>query len=144
MAETVSVRVQQRAPRAHVVGFEHAAHGSIACTTCHVTPVSLAPTASVARCEQCHVEHHRQQRDCATCHSGSEIRPAHARPVEGHRNCDDCHTVSTVRELHATRALCLTCHTDQVRHFADRECVTCHFLESPERYREHLTREPSP
>jgi hypothetical protein len=52
--------------------------------------------------------------------------------------------VSTIRELHPTRALCLTCHTDQVRHLADRECVTCHFLASPERYRERLTRAPDP
>ena len=142
IAETVTVRVQQRAPRARTVGFEHVVHDSISCTTCHVTPVSLAPTEAVSRCEQCHVEHHRQQRDCATCHTGAEIRPAHARPVEGHRNCDDCHTTSIVSELHPTRALCLTCHIEQARHFADRECVTCHFLESPEQYREHLIRTP--
>jgi hypothetical protein len=144
IAETISVQVQQRAPRPRAVEFEHAVHDSIACTTCHVTPVTLAPTASVTRCEQCHVEHHQQQRDCATCHTGSDIRPAHARPVEGHRNCDDCHTLSTIRELHPTRALCLACHMAQRRHFADRECVTCHFLKRPEQYREHLTRAPAP
>jgi hypothetical protein len=32
----------------------------------------------------------------------------------------------------------------QRRHFADRECVTCHFLKRPEQYREHLTRAPAP
>jgi hypothetical protein len=31
-----------------------------------------------------------------------------------------------------------------VRHFANRECVTCHFLESPAQYRAHLTRAPGP
>jgi hypothetical protein len=144
IAETVSVQVQQHPPRARAVGFEHAAHDSINCVTCHTTQVSLAPAPAVTRCTECHVEHHQQQRACAACHTGSEVRPAHARPVEGHRNCDDCHAVSTIRELHPTRALCLTCHTDQVRHLADRECVTCHFLASPERYREHLTRAPDP
>ncbi|HET8634879.1 MAG TPA: cytochrome c3 family protein [Gemmatimonadales bacterium] len=144
IAETVTVQVRQRPPRARAVGFAHVVHDSIACTTCHVTPVSLAPADSVTRCTECHVEHHQQQRDCSTCHTGSEIRPAHARPVEAHRNCDDCHTASTVRQLHPTRALCLTCHTAQASHFAERECVTCHFLASPDRYREHLTRKPTP
>lgn len=140
--ESVTVQVESRSPRVRTVQFDHATHDTVACITCHVTPVSLAPTSAVTTCVNCHDAHHSQSRSCATCHYGPELRTAHARPVDAHRGCDACHAERTVALLTPARGFCLTCHTDQARHYPSRECTTCHLLTSPEAYRAHLRRTP--
>ncbi len=142
--ESLSVQVGIRTPRVREAAFQHSAHDSVTCTTCHTARVSMAPAAAVVTCTNCHEAHHTQQRDCSTCHAGASVRPAHARPVEGHRACDACHAPGTVAQLHPTRSLCLTCHTEQVSHFPERECTTCHLLEPPDAYRPALTGKRSP
>jgi hypothetical protein len=122
------------------VSFAHAIHDSVACVTCHTTPVSMAPATPVVTCASCHEEHHSQERACAACHAGATLRSAHARPLEGHRACDDCHAPRTVAVLRPMRAFCLTCHSGLDQHYPAGQCTTCHFLQSPDEYRQHLTR----
>ncbi len=136
-AEIVTVAVQGHGPRPREVAFRHQAHVPLACSACHVTAVSLAPSDSVRSCAACHDDHHQAGRDCATCHAGSTVA-THAPPAEAHAGCDACHSTSTVARLVPDRALCLTCHAAQRDHLVGKECATCHFLEDPANYRRHL------
>ena len=137
-AETMTVAVDTRPARSRVVAFAHTTHARLPCTTCHETPVSLAPAAPVKSCTACHEDHHTARRDCAGCHAGGEIRAAHADSVNAHVGCDACHREATVARLEPDRGLCLTCHNAQREHYATKECTTCHFLASPADYRAHL------
>jgi hypothetical protein len=116
-------------------------HDSLACSTCHTTPVSLAPAAPVASCTDCHADHHTGNRACATCHSGREVRQAHKDDRKAtHQQCDACHDAATVKTLVPDRSFCATCHQKQATdHFPAKECTTCHFLASPTQYQSHLT-----
>jgi hypothetical protein len=135
---TITVKVAERAPRARSTGFRHSKHSKLACATCHVEPVTLAPRAEITTCQSCHDDHHQAKTDCAACHTGADLAPAHARPVEAHRACDACHTAATVARLVPTRSLCVTCHQQRTDHYPAKECTACHFLASPEQYRAHL------
>lgn len=136
---TLTVHVAREPARVRPVGFAHPAHTSVACITCHVTPVTLGVDSATATCTACHDDHHAAGRSCAGCHTGTDWQPSHARPVEGHRGCDACHEPATVARLVPTRSLCLTCHASEERHYPARECTVCHFLAAPEAYRPHLS-----
>jgi hypothetical protein len=140
----LTVAVTAAPVRARPVPFAHDAHAALACTACHREPVSLAVEPAIASCTACHAEHHSADVACASCHAGSDIRPAHARPVDAHRACAECHDSETVGRLTPTRSLCVTCHEPQRDHYPAKECTTCHFFSDPERYRAHLAaRSPS-
>lgn len=142
---TVPIATKDHAPRHREVGFAHATHSAQRCADCHTQPVSLAPTEAVRTCADCHADHHTADRACATCHTGAELRTAHADDIAAsHQKCDACHTASTVAMLTPDRSFCLTCHGDlQPDHYPRKECTTCHFLAPPEEYRRHLTVRPS-
>ena len=137
-AETIAIAVADHPPRSRTVAFSHPTHAQIRCATCHETAVSLDPAAPVKACTACHEDHHNARRDCAGCHSGVDIGTAHADSANAHVACDACHRGATVARLVPDRGLCLTCHTPQRDHFANRECTTCHFQAAPEAYRAHL------
>lgn len=137
-AEVVTVTVRDRAPRQRAVTFRHDTHQGLACTTCHSTPVTLAPPDSVRACASCHDDHHDDGGSCAACHADPATSVAHAPPAEAHAGCDACHEAATVARLVPDRALCLTCHAAQREHVAGRDCATCHFLEDPASYRRRL------
>ena len=134
----VEVAVPRHPPRERIVGFEHPEHAEIQCVQCHTVPVSLEPDSRVEACVACHDDHHTAERDCAGCHQTREITQAHARPIDAHGGCDECHAPATVAALTPTRPFCRTCHSSSVDHYAPKECTQCHFLESPETYRQHL------
>jgi hypothetical protein len=134
----LTVTVPDRAPRTRSAGFRHPSHAAVTCVTCHVEPVTLAAEAPVVTCRSCHDDHHVARTDCAACHSGPEVRAAHARPIEGHQACDACHAPAVVARLVPTRTLCLTCHRPEADHYPAKECTVCHFQASPEEYRAHL------
>ncbi len=140
-ALAVPIGVKDRDPRVRTVGFAHQAHAEIRCVSCHTQPVSLTPTEGVRRCADCHTDHHTAGRSCAACHTGAELRTAHAGDLAAsHQRCDACHTASTVARLTPDRSFCLTCHTGQAAdHYPRRECATCHFLEPPAELRRRLT-----
>jgi hypothetical protein len=140
-AETIAVAVTNQPARPRSVGFSHAVHSQLRCTTCHTTPVSLDPAAPVKACTACHEDHHSARRDCAGCHSGADIRTAHADSANAHVTCDACHRAATIARLVPDRGFCLTCHAARREHYATRECTTCHFQASPDAYRAHLRRE---
>jgi hypothetical protein len=134
----VDVSVPKHPPRTRAVVFEHAEHSELTCVQCHTAPVSLEPERKVEACIACHDDHHAADRSCASCHQTSQIVKAHARPVNAHSNCDECHEAETVAALTPARGFCLTCHSRDVDHYAPKECTECHFLDSPEGYRQHL------
>jgi hypothetical protein len=127
----VAVTVEQRAARQRTVPFAHGPHEKVACTTCHVAPVTLAPADSVLSCSACHADHHAAGRTCATCHRSAETLAAHRPPVQAHAACDGCHQPATVARLAPTRSFCLACHQPAQDHYQDRECSACHFLRTP-------------
>jgi class III cytochrome C family protein len=137
-AETIAVAVVNNLARARPVAFSHATHSRLRCTSCHTSAVSLDPADSVKSCAACHDDHHSARRDCASCHSGTDIQAAHRDSVDTHVACDACHRESTIAQLVPDRGLCVTCHTAQRDHYANRECTTCHFLTTPDDYRGHL------
>jgi hypothetical protein len=136
----VAVAVPQHDRRRRTVQFPHAKHDTLACTGCHVSPVTLAPPDSVLTCAGCHDQHHAQSRDCAACHRTAAIREAHERPVEAHVGCDACHTEATVARLVPTRSFCLACHGPEQDHYPSKECSACHFQRTPDELEPRLRR----
>lgn len=134
----VAVEVPEQQRRRRTVQFPHASHDTLACTGCHVSPVTLAPPDSVLTCAGCHDQHHAEGRDCAACHRTSAIREAHKRPVEAHGACDACHTEATIARLVPTRSFCLACHQPEQDHYQAKECSACHFQRSPEQLEPQL------
>ena len=137
----VAVAVPKHDRRRRTVQFPHAAHDTLACTGCHVTPVTLAPADSVLTCAGCHDKHHAQSRDCATCHRSAQTTAAHRLPVQAHVACDGCHTPATVARLVPTRSFCLACHQPQQDHYAPKECSACHFQRTPQQLEPQLRRQ---
>lgn len=135
------VTVAGHTPRERTVGFGHATHDSIACTTCHTQPVSLAPAPDVADCQACHEQHHTVDRRCGDCHGSVPIRDAHDDLIVAHTGCAACHAEATVAALTPTRTFCLTCHPRRSDHYPDGQCTVCHFLSDPADYRSHLLEE---
>jgi hypothetical protein len=133
---TVSVAMKGRPARPRQVSFAHESHRREACTSCHLTPVTLAPADSIRTCAACHTDHHAAGRRCAGCHQPSDaatatLQAAHRAPVDAHAGCDACHAASTVAELVPTRAFCLACHPPGQDHYRERECSECHFQRAP-------------
>ncbi len=140
----MSVSVPREAARTRSVGFPHGKHAELDCIRCHTTPVTLEPADSVVTCHACHDNHHESGRSCATCHKTEAITAAHEPPRFKHMACDACHTPSRVPILVPTRSFCLVCHDQAQDHHAPKECTDCHFLRSPEEFRELLTRDGAP
>ena len=139
MPVTMRVGVPRQEPRSREVGFEHGEHAEIACVKCHTQPVSLEPDADVATCAACHDDHHVARRDCASCHRTDQVIQAHEPPVDAHQRCDQCHTPATVASLEPDRSFCLACHPQEVDHYEQKECSTCHLQAEPGEYRPRLT-----
>lgn len=143
---SVPIATKDRAPRHREIGFAHATHAAQRCVDCHAEPVTMAPSEAARTCTDCHSDHHTAARACATCHTGADLRAAHADNVAAsHQACDACHTASTVVMLTPDRSFCSTCHTNVAPdHYPQRECSTCHFLKPPAEFRPWLTGRPAP
>lgn len=124
----VRVAVHDAPVRERPADFLHDAHAPVACVTCHTAPVTLAVAPAVARCSDCHTDHHTAARECAACHASEHVHDSHAPPADAHVACDACHAGETVRGLLPDRAFCLTCHETERQHYAERECTVCHML----------------
>jgi len=141
LAVEVRVAVAGAEARLHGARFEHERHRALKCVACHTTPATLDPEPAVASCAACHDDHHARGRPCAACHTADltpAVQAAHAPPIEAHIACDACHLPAIVARLVPDRALCLTCHTAQQAHHAERECTQCHFGATPEAFQDHL------
>ena len=137
----LSIAPAKRPPEPRMATFSHTVHSVVGrCVTCHKDPVTMAPVDSVTRCSGCHVTHHTTAKQCAGCHASSGLTVAHADARGTHSGCNECHAPAVVALLTPNRALCLTCHADKTEHHAERECTTCHLLETPEGWRDHLMR----
>ena len=136
---TIAIAIRDSTARSRPVNFAHQTHGALRCTQCHTEPVTLAPAPTARGCRDCHADHHTAGRTCANCHSGEQLRSAHAKnPAASHRACDACHTATTVALLTPDRSFCLTCHLRRRDHYIQGQCTTCHFLKPPAEYRSHL------
>jgi hypothetical protein len=134
------VTVRGHQPRSRPVAFLHSTHAMKKCIDCHVTPVTMEPSALKATCRDCHEDHHAENRSCATCHGPADPKSAHTSLETSHRQCDACHTASTVSRLTPTRTFCSACHTRKATgHYPQKECTSCHFLTDPGSYKSELT-----
>ncbi len=111
-------------PRQRELTFEHARHGSLACTRCHTKPGS---NAFGLTCVTCHTSHHRPDANCALCHPAPS--PG-VHTVAAHRGCAGagCHRDRTVTALPLSRAVCLSCHRSRSEHQPGRNCSDCHAM----------------
>lgn len=144
LPEQVAVAVPKHDRRRRTVQFPHVKHDTLACTSCHVAPVTLAPADSVRTCAGCHADHHAESRNCAACHRTAGITAPHQLPVQAHVACDACHTATTVARLVPTRSFCLACHHPQQDHYEPKECSTCHFQRPPKELQRKLLKEGAP
>jgi|GEM_PF-287111 len=136
----VAVTVPEHERRRRTVQFPHEAHDTLACTGCHVTPVTLEPADSVLTCSGCHDKHHAPVTECSACHRNAQTMAAHRPPVRPHESCAACHAPATVARLVPTRSFCLACHRPQQDHYAPKECSACHFQRTPEELAAQLRR----
>jgi len=140
---TISIAVRDSAPRDRPVLFAHTKHAALLCARCHTEPVTMAPSAAVRGCRDCHENHHTAARNCSNCHKGDQLRVAHGRDISAsHQACTSCHTATTVALLTPDRSFCLTCHERRTNHYPMGQCSTCHFLKSPDELRPLLTGSP--
>jgi hypothetical protein len=109
--------------------FQHSDHPGVACVSCHTE--GLALSAAAVDCASCHVEHHRPEARCATCHLSELETPPH--PLEVHRGCGGagCHTELPFEGVPRTRNLCVACHQQMEEHRPGRACTSCHLLPRP-------------
>jgi hypothetical protein len=133
----------QRSAAQDTLRFDHARHESLACTTCHNPrdPRRVRTWNVTNDCMGCHHGDTPTGRECARCHTASELAPS--RPVatsvalsvwnaprsrelgfshERHAlDCGTCHAQTRERTLEKT---CTSCHADH--HTAARDCSSCH------------------
>lgn len=104
--------------------FEHARH-KMACTSCHKQSTRMRVVAS---CNSCHESHHTERRNCTSCHTTTQPIKAHTRQV--HATCagSGCHQQVVKAGLRTQRNVCLTCHTDKVKHEPGGDCASCHMI----------------
>lgn len=116
-------------PRQRDLPFDHALHGSLACTECHSETVTRLPNVE---CRTCHEQHHRLDADCRQCHSAIS-QSVHTEAA--HRGCGGagCHEDAVVAAFPPLRSVCLVCHRAMVEHNAPQECAICHAI--PESWR---------
>ena len=120
------------APTSRAVAFRHDAHTGVACTNCHTSRTAVQ---LVATCTTCHESHHRDARDCTSCH-GSQLLSVHK--AADHLACAQCHATATLALLTGDRTFCLSCHMDRRDHHPSRECAPCHLQMSPAEVRARI------
>lgn len=116
----VPIRVSVRKiDSTRTLAFEHTRHQKQGCATCHADGVAKTV---VKQCTSCHRDHHNVDRNCIACHPSPRV--AHERVT--HDGCARCHKDASAAAFPPTRTICLTCHRDQLSHFAQKDCVLCH------------------
>jgi len=105
------------------LSFDHGVHARVECRSCHSGGSALAAVP----CTTCHADHHRPAADCAACHAPF---PLATHDVSAHLACTGagCHTASSAWEPPRSRAVCLSCHREQVDHEPGGDCRSCHVL----------------
>ncbi|NJD09586.1 MAG: hypothetical protein FIB01_03765 [Gemmatimonadetes bacterium] len=118
-----SMKIASAPPATRTLRFDHAWHTKQECSACHAP----APDRSAATlpCAQCHEQHHQPDNNCRACH---QPPPKGAHDNQVHRTCAgaQCHTRLPFQGVPRTRALCLSCHVDQVNHNPGKNCAQCH------------------
>ena len=151
VATSIKVTVQDTIHREHPVIMAHETHEGLACTDCHVEPVTLASAPEAATCSGCHDDHHDEAVPCAGCHGpamgATGFVEAHGSASESHTACAACHAEPTIVRLMPDEPYCRGCHVDLA---ADHEeeselaCTSCHMLETPEEFRRRIRSDRKP
>lgn len=112
----------------------HAPHdgGKLAaadCKGCHAPKAAQGHGELPGGCAACHGVHAPQgllaTPSCTSCHAPSALPGLHQMPE--HRACAKCHTGAHQEPPFATRAICTSCHTQQMNHVPEaRLCNGCH------------------
>jgi nitrate/TMAO reductase-like tetraheme cytochrome c subunit len=103
--------------------FSHDVHGPVNdldCGDCHSG--SRMATTDV-ECQSCHVEHHRPETGCLSCHRGGANED---HELADHVACVQCHEPLADQLDHWTRQICLSCHADLGEHHEPKACEACH------------------
>jgi Ni/Fe-hydrogenase subunit HybB-like protein/Fe-S-cluster-containing dehydrogenase component len=112
------------------IPFEHAAHLTADCRSCHTSGQAMKPT--LAACSSCHEQHHSPTANCLTCH---ETPKPGVHDRQAHLGCGGagCHenAAATIIEAPRTRPLCLTCHSTRGVDHRPGNCAGCHQLPKP-------------
>jgi Ni/Fe-hydrogenase subunit HybB-like protein/Fe-S-cluster-containing dehydrogenase component len=127
---TFDIRIGSINRPTRTIPFEHAAHLTADCRTCHTGGTAMTP--SQAGCSTCHEQHHRPTANCLTCH---ETPKAGAHDRQAHLGCAGagCHenAPSAIAEAPRTVPLCTTCHVSQATGHRNGNCADCHRLPKP-------------
>jgi Ni/Fe-hydrogenase subunit HybB-like protein/Fe-S-cluster-containing dehydrogenase component len=128
--KTFNIRIGSIDRPTRTVPFEHGAHLTADCRTCHTAGPANTPTT--VACSSCHTEHHRPTANCLTCH---EAPRAGAHERTAHLGCGGvgCHDAApaAIQEAPRTRLLCVTCHSTKVSGHRPGNCADCHRLPKP-------------
>jgi hypothetical protein len=76
-------------------------------------------------CASCHADHHAATRSCTSCHPSARATHTRELHVAGCAG-SGCHVRETTAAVTPARAVCLSCHQEQVAHKPGRECAPCH------------------
>jgi Ni/Fe-hydrogenase subunit HybB-like protein/Fe-S-cluster-containing dehydrogenase component len=128
--KTFNIRIGSINRPTRSVEFEHGAHLTADCRTCHTGGPANTPTTTA--CSTCHVEHHRPTANCLNCH---EAPKTGAHEKTAHLGCGGagCHEAApaTIQEAPRTRPLCTTCHSTKATDHRPGNCADCHRLPKP-------------
>lgn len=120
--------------RGRELPFDHAAHDTVACATCHTDGSKLS--AAGVECAECHDEHHGPEVDCAACHREASEE---THPLAVHASCtgSGCHDAAALPVTAASmdrspRNVCLSCHQDLADHRPGERCARCHLMPAAE------------
>jgi hypothetical protein len=110
------------APRSRTLDFAHERHADVACSSCHSSDLSRAVEKT---CASCHSDHHVATRSCNNCHPSARDTHTRALHVTGCGG-SGCHVREATAAVTPARAVCVSCHVEQIEHKPGRECAPCH------------------
>ena len=104
--------------------FDHARHQSLDCARCHGASFQVE-----TECRSCHEDHHRPDATCVACHAQPR-EGAHTLAVHRDFTCagSGCHAGGPGVSNPAPRNVCQSCHQDQLAHYPESDCSSCHKL----------------
>ena len=124
IAANVSLTVWP-APRSRSFDFAHEQHATVACASCHGSDLRRTVEKT---CASCHTDHHTATRTCSSCHPSARQTHTRALHVSGCGG-SGCHIRETTAAITPVRAVCISCHVEQIEHKLGRECAPCHLSE---------------
>ena len=123
---SVAMRLSGSTPaRQRQLGFDHARHAGVACSSCHRPPID---GGTMPACAECHGDHASADLVCHDCHSAPPAGVHDLAVHEGGCAGSGCHAKPLLTSLPRPRELCLSCHVEQLAHQPGGACASCHLV----------------